>query len=150
MRRIVYGLASLTAAVLAPTGQSAMAAGASGRLAYGLATVFAPRFIAGRFAAPVPESSFMNLRGFGGQHIAIAVFTLFAVRSSHLARPAVLLNVGVETCDAVVGGLELRDRGIRDPIAVGAVTLPFINLAYWLAALRKVEQGLAAEATDVT
>jgi hypothetical protein len=82
----------------------------------------------------------MNLRGFGGQHIAIAVFTLFAARSPHLARPAVLLNVGVETCDAVVGGFEVRERGIRDPIAMGAVTLPFINLAFWLEALRKIER----------
>jgi len=51
--------------ILAPTGRALVAAAASGRLAYGLATMFAPRFVAGRFAAH-ESGSVMNLRGFGG------------------------------------------------------------------------------------
>jgi hypothetical protein len=117
-----------------------MMVGASGRLAYGLATLFAPRFIAGRFAAAEPDSV-MNLRGFGGQHVAIAVFTLVSARSPHLARSAVLLNIGVEVCDAVAGGLEVRERGAGDPIAKGGVVLPLVNLAYWLSALRTARHG---------
>ncbi len=54
-----------------------MTAGGLVRLTYGLGAMFAPRFVAGRYAAAEPDSV-MNLRGFGGQHIAIAIFTLFS------------------------------------------------------------------------
>jgi hypothetical protein len=139
MRRFAYGMASLSTSVLAPSGRSVMTAGSFGRLAYGLAAMFAPRFMAGRYAPAEPESV-MSLRGFGGQYIAIAVFTLFSARSRHLARPALLLNVGVDVCDAMAGGFEVREKGVGDPIAVGGVTLPAINLATWLWALRKLER----------
>jgi len=117
-----------------------MVANSLGRLAYGLATMLAPRFVAGRWAAPAPDSV-LNLRGFGGQHIAIAVFTVFSSRSTRLARPAVLLNLGVEVCDAAVGALEVRERGTQDQIAMGALVLPFINLATWLSALRRLDRA---------
>ncbi len=139
MRRVAYGVASLSSSVLAPSGRSVMTAGSIGRLTYGLAAMFAPRFMAGRYAPAEPESV-MSLRGFGGQYIAIAVFTLFSARSRHLARPALLLNVGVDVCDAMAGGFEVRENGVGDPIAVGGVTLPAINLATWLWALRKLER----------
>jgi hypothetical protein len=116
-----------------------MAAGSVGRLAYGLASMFAPRFMAGRYAPAEPESV-MSLRGFGGQYMAIAVFTLFSARSRHLARPALLLNVGVDLCDAMAGGFEMREKGVGDPIAAGGVTLPAINLAVWVWALRQFER----------
>ena len=138
MRRFAYGMAAWSTSVLAPSGRSVMTAGSFGRLAYGLAAMFAPRFMAGRYAPAEPESV-MSLRGFGGQYIAIAVFTLFSARSRHLARPALLLNVGVDVCDAMAGGFEVRENGVGDPIAVGGVTLPAINLATWLWALRKLE-----------
>jgi len=115
-----------------------MTAGSFGRLAYGLASMFAPRFMAGRYAPAEPESV-MSLRGFGGQYIAIAIFTLLAARSQHLARPARFLNVGVDICDAVAGGFEVREKGVGDPIAIGGVALPAINLATWLWALRSLE-----------
>jgi hypothetical protein len=117
MRRLATGIASSTATAPTPAGRSLIAAGASVRLAYGLATLFAPRFVAGRYAAPEPESV-MNLRGFGGQHIAIAVFTLVSSRSRNLARPALLLNAGIEVCDAVAGGFEVA--------------------GFWLSALRTI------------
>ena len=82
------------------SGRSVMTAGSFGRLAYGLAAMFAPRFMAGRYA-PVEPESVMSLRGFGGQYIGLAVFSLFAARSPELARPALLLNVGVDVCDAL-------------------------------------------------
>lgn len=108
-----------------------------GRLGYGLAAMFAPRFMAGRYAPAEPESV-MSLRGFGGQYIGVAVFTLLAARSPHLARPALLLNLGVDACDAVAGGFEVREKGAGDPIAVGGVVLPAIGLATWLWALRRL------------
>jgi hypothetical protein len=139
MRRFAYGMASSSTSALAPSGRSVMTAGSFGRLAYGLAAMFAPRFMAGRYAPAEPESV-MSLRGFGGQYIAIAVFTLFSARSRHLARPALLLNVGVDVCDAIAGGFEVREKGVGDPIAVGGVALPAINLATWLWALRELER----------
>jgi hypothetical protein len=121
----------------APSGRAVMALGSLGRLGYGLAAMFAPRFMAGRYAPAEPESV-MSLRGFGGQYIAIAVFTLLAARASDLARPALLLNVGVDVCDALAGGFEVREKGLGDPIALGGVALPAINLATWLCALREL------------
>jgi hypothetical protein len=115
-----------------------MTAGSLGRLVYGLAAMFAPRFMAGRYAPAEPESV-MSLRGFGGQYIGVAVFTLFAARSPDLARPALLLNLGVDFCDAMAGGFEVREKGVGDPIAVGGVVLPAVGLASWLWALRKLE-----------
>jgi hypothetical protein len=117
-----------------------MTAGSLGRLAYGVASMFAPRFMAGRYAPPEPDSV-MALRGFGGQYIAVAIFTLFSARSRHLAGPALLLNVGVDVCDAMAGGFEVREKGVGDPIALGGVILPAINLATWLWALRKLERS---------
>lgn len=120
------------------SGRSVMTVGSFGRLAYELAAMFAPRFMAGRYAPAKPESV-MSLRGFGGQYIGVAVSTLLTARSPNLARPALLLNVGVDFCDAMAGGFEVREKGVGDPIAVGGVALPAIGLATWLWALRKLE-----------
>lgn len=120
------------------SGRSVMTVGSFGRLGYGLAAMFAPRFMAGRYAPAEPESV-MSLRGFGGQYIGVAVFTLFAARSSDLARPALLLNMGVDVCDAVAGAFEVREKGGGDPIAVGGVALPAIGLATWLWALLNLD-----------
>jgi hypothetical protein len=116
-----------------------MTAGSLGRLAYGLASMFAPRFMSGRYAPAEPESV-MSLRGFGGQYMAVAAFTLVAARSPDLARPALLLNVGVDVCDAMAGAFEIREKGTRDPIAIGGVALPAVNLATWLLALRLLDR----------
>ena len=112
-----------------------MKAGAAVRLAYGAAALLAPRAVAGRIAAPESESV-MNLRGFGGQHVAVALFTLAATRSPELAVPALRLNAGIEVCDAVAGALEVREKGIGDPLALGGVLLPFAGLATWMTSLR--------------
>src|SRR4028119_917336 len=96
------------------SGRSIMTAGSLGRLGYGLATMFAPRFMAGRYAPAEPESV-MSLRGFGGQYIGVAAFTLLAARSPDLARPALFLNMGVDACDALAGGFEVREKGVGDP-----------------------------------
>lgn len=115
-----------------------MTAGSLGRLSYGLAAMFAPRFMAGRYA-PAEPNSVMSLRGFGGQYIGVAVFTLLAAHSPDLARPALFLNMGVDACDAMAGGFEVREKGADDPIAIGGVALPALGLATWLWALRKLE-----------
>jgi hypothetical protein len=112
-----------------------MVAGSTVRLAYGAAALFAPRSVAGRLAAR-EEGSVMNLRGFGGQHVAVAVFTLAAARSPRLAPAALRLNAGIEVCDAVAGGFEVRESGFDNPLAVGGVLLPVVGLATWLASLR--------------
>jgi hypothetical protein len=137
----VIDTATLTrnGAAMASPGTAQMTVGSIGRLAYGLASMFAPRFMSGRFAPAEPES-YMSLRGFGGQYMAIAAFTLFAAQSPRLARPALLLNVGVDACDAMAGAFELREKGRKDPIALGGVALPAINLVTWLSAIRQLER----------
>jgi hypothetical protein len=115
-----------------------MTAGALGRLAYGLGAMFAPRFMAGRYA-PAEPASVMSLRGFGGQYMGVAVFTLLAARSPDLARPALFLNIGVDACDAMAGAFEVREKGVGDPIAVGGVALPALGLATWLWSLRTLD-----------
>ena len=124
---------------MTPSAPSLTTAGSLGRLAYGLASMFAPRFMSGRYAPSEPDS-YMTLRGFGGQYMAIATFTLIAARSPRLARPALLLNLGVDACDALAGAFELREKGAKDPIACGGVALPAITLATWLLALRLLER----------
>ena len=80
----------------------------------------------------------MNLRGFGGQHIAIALLTMVAAHRTDLARPALALNLGCETFDAAAAVLELRDRGGPDRIAVGGIATPLIGALTWTAALRRL------------
>lgn len=69
---------------MALTKSPLMMVGGVVRLAYGIGALFAPRFIAGRYAAAEPDSV-MNLRGFGGQHIAVAIFTLLSSRPRQMA-----------------------------------------------------------------
>ena len=120
-------------------GRKLMAIGSTVRLSYGVASLLVPHAVQGRLAA-AESGSVMNLRGFGGQHIAVAVFTLLASRSETLAGPALLLNAGVEVCDATAGSLEVRERGIREPIAIGGVLLPLVGLTTWLTALRTLDR----------
>jgi hypothetical protein len=124
---------------MARTESPLMFAGGTVRLTYGLCTLFAPRFVAGRYAAAEPDSV-MNLRGFGGQHVAVAIFTMLSSRSRRLARAALLLNAGIEVCDMMAGGFEVRERGARDPIAVGGLLLPLVGLTTWLTALIKLDR----------
>jgi hypothetical protein len=116
-----------------------MAVGGLIRLSYGLAALLAPRWVAGRLAA-VERDSVMNLRGFGGQNVAVGAFTVLASRSPDLARPVLLLNAGLEVCDATAGSLEIREKGTDDPIAMGGVVLPLVSLMLWLAALATIER----------
>lgn len=120
------------------SGRSVMTVGSLARLGYGLGAMFAPRFMAGRYAPAEPESV-MSLRGFGGQYIGVAVFTVLAARSSDLARPALLLNIGIDVCDAMAGAFEVREKGGGDPIGVGGIVLPAMGLATWLWALLALE-----------
>jgi uncharacterized protein YjeT (DUF2065 family) len=117
-------------------------AGGLVRLVYGLSAVLFPRFIAGRYAAAEPDSV-MNLRGFGGQHVAVGIFTLISCRSRPTARSALLLNAGIDACDMMAGALEVRERGAREPIALGGVLVPLVGLTTWLTALIKLDRRTA-------
>ncbi|GAC1321002.1 MAG: hypothetical protein NVSMB25_14150 [Thermoleophilaceae bacterium] len=60
-----------------------MTFGSVARLAYGLGALLAPGWMSGRLTpeihdAPDPR---MNLRGFGAEHVTIAVFTLAGTRN---------------------------------------------------------------------
>jgi len=49
---------------------------------------------------------------------------------------------------AYAPGFEVRENGVGDPIAVGGVMLPAINLATWLWALRKLEPYTTTRVTE--
>jgi hypothetical protein len=117
-----------------------MLAGSAARLAYGVGALIAPDWMSGRLAPDVRghAEGRMNLRGFGGQHIAVALMTMFAAYRTELARPALAVNLGCETFDAAAAALELRDRGEADRIAVGGVATPLIGALTWTAALRRL------------
>ena len=117
-----------------------MVAGSTARLAYGVGSLVAPDWMSGRLAPDVRghADGRMNLRGFGGQHIAIALLTMVAAHRTDLARPALALNLGCETFDAAAAVLELRDRGGPDRIAVGGIATPLIGALTWTAALRRL------------
>jgi hypothetical protein len=40
----------------------------------------------------------------------------------------------------LAGGLKARERGARDPIALGGVLLPFVGLTTWLTALPTLDR----------
>ncbi len=111
------------------------------RLAYGLGSMLAPEWMAANRLAPTlrdhPDPR-MNLRGFGGQHIAIASLTMVAAYRTDLARPALVLNLACETFDAAAAMLELRARGAPDAIAVGGIVIPLAGALTWTAALRRL------------
>lgn len=72
--------------------------------------------------------------------IVLAVKALLAP-SFDRAHPTQLItrNPGLSANDMVAGGLEVRERGTWDPIAVGGVLLPLVGLTTWLTALIKLD-----------
>ena len=95
--------------------------------------MLAPEWMAAH-AAPTlhghPDSR-MNLRGFGGAHIAIAVHTLAVARTSEQARAVLGLNALVDGLDTAVSLLEWRARGKPDPVVAGGVALNVAALICW-------------------
>src|SRR5215217_7534656 len=90
--------------------------GGAARLAYGLGSIFAPEWMAGRLAPTLrghPDPR-MNLRGFGGAQSAIALYTLTTATTRAGARDALRLNALTDGLDTVVSLLEWRDRGKLD------------------------------------
>lgn len=112
------------------------AIGSIARLAYGLGAMFAPEWM-GEHLAPTlnghPDAR-MNLRGFGGAHTAIALFTLAAVRTPERARTVLALNALADALDAGVSLLEWRARGELDQVVAGGVAVNVAGLLCWTAA----------------
>jgi hypothetical protein len=118
--------------------------GSVARLAYGLGSVLAPEWMAERYA-PSPEDHAdprMNLRGFGGAHTAIALYSLAMATSVPRARTALGLNALVDALDAYTTLLERRDRGRFDRVVAGGLVLNLAALLCWTGAAR----GLSREA----
>lgn len=95
--------------------------------------MLAPEWMA-EHAAPTLQGhadSRMNLRGFGGAHTGIAVYTLAVARTHADARTVLGLNVLVDLLDTVVSLLEWRARGKLDPSVAGGVALNVAGLVCW-------------------
>ncbi len=104
------------------------------RLAYGTGSIFAPEWMAGRGLAPSladhPDSR-MTLRGFGGAHTAIALYTLANVANPQRARSVLSLNAVVDALDAGVSLLERHARGKFDRSVTGGVAINTAVLLCW-------------------
>lgn len=70
--------------------------------------LFAARFVAGCYAADEP-GSVMNHAASEDSTSLLASLPPLA-RSKEMARPALLLNAGIEVCDMLAAGLEVRER----------------------------------------
>ena len=107
------------------------------RLSYGLGSVLAPEWMAAKRLAPTlrnhPDPR-MNLRGFGGCQSGIALYTLATAQDRAPARSVLRLNALVDTFDAGVSMLEIRDRGGVDTVAEGGVAFNVLLLGMWTAA----------------
>ena len=117
--------------------------GSTGRLAYGLAAVFAPEWMGGRLAPQLRDhpDPRMNLRGFGGAQSAIALYTLASATTPDRARDVVRLNFLVDGLDTIVSLLERRDRGRFDEMAAGGVAINVAGLACWSLASRALRDA---------
>lgn len=110
--------------------------GSVARLAYGLGAMFAPEWMAEHLAPTVqghPDPR-MNLRGFGGAHTGIALYSLAVATSPEQARSVLGLNALVDALDAATSVLEWRARGKLDRVVGGGVAINVLGLACWTAA----------------
>jgi hypothetical protein len=107
--------------------------GSIARLAYGAGAMLAPEWMAEHLAPSLQDHADprMNLRGFGGAHTAIAVYTLAVSRSPDRARTVLGLNALADTLDAGVSLLEWRARGKVDPVVAGGVAINVAGLVCW-------------------
>lgn len=107
--------------------------GSAARLAYGAGAMLAPEWMAEHLAPTLQglADPRMNLRGFGGAHTAIAVYTLAGARNADRARMVLALNVMADALDAGVSFLEWRARGKVDPVVAGGVAINLAGLLCW-------------------
>jgi hypothetical protein len=117
--------------------------GSIGRLAYGAGAALAPEWMADHLAPTLQGHADprMNLRGFGGAHSAIALYTLAIATSPQRAQTVLGLNVLVDVFDAGVSLLEWRARGELDRVVAGGVAVNLAGLACWAAAASALRRG---------
>jgi hypothetical protein len=102
------------------------------RIAYGAGSMFAPSAMVSARLAPSTEDRpdpRLLLRGFGGHQLMVAAFSLAALRSERLVRPALALNLMIDGFDAASALLEIRPRGGLDRVVVGGVALSSAGVA---------------------
>ena len=90
------------------------------RVAYGLASLFAPDAMAkaARVPPPEPDARYFNAL-FGGRDFTVVLAVLTALRAGR-EREAVLINASCEVTDLAALVQEIRRRGgIDTPVAVG-------------------------------
>jgi hypothetical protein len=121
-----------------PTGAPLMAGGAQFRLTYGRGATFAPRS-AGRYAGDEPGSVMNHAASEDSTSLlASSPFPRPARRRWRDRRCSTTQDRGLR--HACRGGLKARERGARDPIALGGVLLPFVGLTTWLTALLTLDR----------
>jgi hypothetical protein len=102
------------------------------RILYGAASMFTPSAMAKSKFAPSTEDRpdpRLLLRGFGGHQLMVVAFSLAALRSKSLVRPALALNFMIDGFDVASAILEIRPRGGIDRVLAGGIALSGTGVA---------------------
>jgi len=113
------------------------------RLAYGVGAFAAPRAMErARLAAQTDDRPDPRLlqRAFGAHQALAAGFTLAALRSEDLLRPAILMSALLDGVDIASAVAEVRARGGVDRTLAGGLALSGTGVVTFLAALRALER----------
>ena len=112
--------------------------GSAVRLAYGLASLFAPDTLFKLSGKPVePEPRYFNAL-FGGRDVSVVAATAAALRAGR-EKEAVLLNMSCEATDLVALIQEARARGGLDQTLIAAIGFNVFGWATWLAAYSRLD-----------
>jgi hypothetical protein len=82
----------------------------------------------------------LYVRGFGAHQALIAGFTLAALRSDELLKPALVLSVLLDALDMASAAVEVPARGGIDPTLVGGIAFSGAGALTFLAALRALDR----------
>lgn len=82
----------------------------------------------------------LYVRGFGAHQVLAAGFTLAALRSPRLLRPALAMNVLLDGVDVASAVVELRARGGVDRTIAGGIGISAGGAVIFAAALRALER----------
>jgi hypothetical protein len=113
------------------------------RLAYGVGAFAAPRAMEqARLAAQTEDRPDPRLlqRAFGAHQVLVAAFTLAALRSDGLLRPAIALSALLDGADTAAALAEVRARGGVDRTLAGGLAVSGAGVVTFVAALRALER----------
>jgi hypothetical protein len=119
--------------------------GAALRGAWGVGAFAAPKAMGNAQLTGGPDLDLpdprLYVRGFGAHQVLIAGFTLAALGSDDLLRPALLLNVLLDGVDIASAAAEVAARGRVDRTLAGGFAISIGGGLMFLAALRALDRS---------